>query len=119
MLTGSFHLPPVVLTPGMKRKVEDSVDEICTNWIFLSIHKKNLEESLVSDFYYKTYICFRIVHCALCVICHVSRVTCHVSHVTCQLSHVFFFFFFLFFKKMDKGVELVGGGSVINGAYPI
>ena len=22
-------------------------------------------------------------------------------------------------KKMDKGVELVGGGSVINGAYPV
>ena len=22
-------------------------------------------------------------------------------------------------KKLDKGVELVGGGSVINGAYPV
>ena len=41
---------------------------------------------------------------------------CHVSHVTCQLSHVIFF---LFIKKFDKVVELVGGGSVINGAYPV
>ena len=31
---GSFHLPPVVLTPWMKGNFEDSVDEICTNWIF-------------------------------------------------------------------------------------
>ena len=37
-----------------------------------------------------------------------SRVTCHMSHVTCH------FFFFL-----DKVVELIGGGSVINGAYPV
>ena len=35
---------------------------------------------------------------------------CHVSRVTC------FFFFFVFF--LDKVVELIGGGSVINGATP-
>ena len=46
-----------------------------------------------------------------CVTCHVSHVTCHVSHVTCHMSHVK--------KKFDKVVELVGGGSVINGAYPV
>ena len=34
-----------------------------------------------------------------------SRVTCHVSRVTCH-----------FFS--DKVVKLIGGGSVINGAYP-
>ena len=34
--------------------------------------------------------------------------TCHVSFVTC---HLFFFF-------SDKVVELIGGGSVINGATP-
>ena len=62
-----------------------------------------------------------------CVTCHLSRVTCHLSHVTCHLSHV---------KKkkklkkiklkkitpqkiLDKVVEPVGGGSVINGAYPV
>ena len=37
-----------------------------------------------------------------------SRVTCHMSHVTCN-------FFFLF---SDKVVELIRGGSVINGATP-
>ena len=50
-----------------------------------------------------------------------SLVTCHMSRVTCHMS--FFSFFFLVkksknLKKMDKVVELVGGGSVINGAYP-
>ena len=33
------------------------------------------------------------------------HVTCHLSHVMCHVSQ-------------DKGVELVGGGSVINRAYP-
>ena len=36
-----------------------------------------------------------------------SCVTCHVSHVT-----IYFFFF-------DNVVKLIGGGSVINGAYPV
>ena len=36
-----------------------------------------------------------------------SHVTCHMSGVRCQVSHFFW----------DKPVELVGGGSVINGAY--
>ena len=39
-----------------------------------------------------------------CVMCHVTRVTCLESSVT----------FFLV-----KLVDLVGGGSVINGAYPV
>ena len=47
-----------------------------------------------------------------CVMCHVSRVTCHVSHITCQ-DFLFLFFF------SDKVVKLIGGGSVINGAYPV
>ena len=44
--------------------------------------------------------------------CHVSRVTCHVSHVTC---HMLFFLV----GGGDKVVKLIGGGSVINGAYPV
>ena len=32
--------------------------------------------------------------------------------------HMSLFFFFFFFVCHGKGVELVGGGSVINGAYP-
>ena len=45
---------------------------------------------------------------------------CHVSCVTCHLSHVKLFFsnFFYPLKKLDKVVELVGGGSVISRAYP-
>ena len=58
--------------------------------------------------------------------CHVSHVTCHVTKVTCDLSHVIFFFYIkkkkkkinALQKKLDKVVELVGGGSV-NRAYPV
>ena len=58
-----------------------------------------------------------------------SRVTCHVSRVTCHMSKkknnyilfIYFIYLFIFLrkKKLDKVVELVGGGSVINGAYPV
>ena len=61
------------------------------------------------------------VHLPPCVTCHMSRVTCHISCVTCHVSHVAchmsHFFSFLFF--LDKVVELVGGVSVINRAYPV
>ena len=62
------------------------------------------------------------------VMCHVSCVMCHVSHVTCHMSKYYFLTFFylkkiygfsLYLKKLDKVVELVGGESVINGAYPV
>ena len=49
-----------------------------------------------------------------CVMCHVSCVTCHVSRVTYHVSRFFIIFFF-----SDKVVKLIGGGSVINGAYPV
>ena len=42
-----------------------------------------------------------------CVMFHVSRAMCHVSHVTKK-------YFFL----LEKVVELVGRGSVINGLNP-
>ena len=42
--------------------------------------------------------------------CQVSGVICQVSGVTCQQT---------FLGEGDKEVELVGGGSVINGAYPV
>ena len=44
--------------------------------------------------------------------CHVSGVRYQVSGVRCQMSGDFFFYFY-------KVVGLVGGGSVINGAYPV
>ena len=49
------------------------------------------------------------------VTCHLSRVKCHVSHVTCHMLHVTCHIFFFFYKV----VKLIGGGSVINGAYPV
>ena len=45
------------------------------------------------------------------VTCHVSDVMCHMSHVTCNL--------FDFFSSSVKIMELVGGASVIHGAYPV
>ena len=58
---------------------------------------------------------WEIVHPPPCVTCHVSHVMCHMSCVTCHMwcvtcnvSHV-----------ACHMMELVGGGSVINGAYPI
>ena len=40
--------------------------------------------------------------------CHMSRVMCHMSRVTCHMSDVPFFL-----------VKLIGGGCLINGAYPV
>ena len=42
------------------------------------------------------------------VMCHMIRVTCHMSCVTCNLV------LFIFYKVL----KLIGGGSVVNGAYP-
>ena len=42
-----------------------------------------------------------------------------MSHSTCLMSLIFFIFYFLFFFLLffsDKVVDLVGVGSVINGA---
>ena len=44
------------------------------------------------------------------VMCYISPVTCHMSCVTCHMSLNLFIYFF------DKGVKLVGRGSIINGA---
>ena len=47
------------------------------------------------------------------VMCHVSGVKYPVLHVRCQVSAFIFFFF------LDKMAELVVGGFVISGAYPL
>ena len=53
-----------------------------------------------------------------CAMCHVSRVTSQKKVFTCiYLYFVYYIYIFLLF--VDKVVELVGGGSVINGAYPV
>ena len=53
--------------------------------------------------------------------CHMSCVTCHMSHVTCHMSCVMCH---MSCKKKNYNnkniyIELVGWGSVINGAYPV
>ena len=48
--------------------------------------------------------------------CHVSHVTCHMSNVICHMSQFILFYLFLI---LDTVVKLSGGGSVINGAYPV
>ena len=48
--------------------------------------------------------------------CHMSRVTCHMSPVTFLQKKIYIYIFLNVLKKFDKGVELVGGGSVINRA---
>ena len=52
----------------------------------------------------------------MCTPPNMSHVTCHESCVTCHMSHFIFSFLFFF---LDKVVKLSGGGSVINGAYPV
>ena len=56
---------------------------------------------------------------------NVSHVTCYVSCVTC---HLYFFFYkkkkkkkivFSPLKKLEKVIELVGGGSFIKGPTPL
>ena len=51
------------------------------------------------------------------VMCHMSCVTCHMSRVTCHMQQVSSNLFK--HKINNKGAKLVGGGSVINGAYPV
>ena len=58
------------------------------------------------------------------VMCNMSHVPCHMSYVTCLMSHIPYhvyniYFCFSYFAFLDKVVELVGGGSVINGAYHV
>ena len=53
-----------------------------------------------------------IVHYVSYVMCHVSHFTCHVSLITC---HIFFLIKKISLKKLDKGVELVGGGLLSTG----
>ena len=48
---------------------------------------------------------------------YVSRVMCHVSKYI--YINIVFIKNFIPLKKFDKMVEVVAGGSVINGAYPV
>ena len=54
-----------------------------------------------------------------CVMCQVSGVRCPVSGVRCQVPGVILCFVIYIYLFVYQVVGLVGGGSVINGAYPI
>ena len=45
------------------------------------------------------------------VTCHMLHAMCHMSHIMCHMCKIFSFF--------HKGVEFIGGWSVIKGAYPV
>ena len=81
-----------------------------TDWWFFEISSKLCVSQTVKARKLKFW---GNVHYPLCVMCHMSCVTCHVSHVTCHMSHV------KCHVSHVNLVELVGGGSVINGAYPV
>ena len=59
------------------------------------------------------------------VTCHMSHIMCHMSSVTCHVSrvmyhaYIYIYLVFIHFSSLDKKVEIVGGGSVINSAYPV
>ena len=84
-----------------------------TNWSFFSKSSRHLHSLTV---WARDLTIWENVPLPPCVTCHMSRVTSHMSQVTCHLSHatIIFFFFFSF-----KVVELIGGGYVINRAYPV
>ena len=103
---------------GLKKGQQFSFFRKCIIRHTASVHQFN-PKLCISDF----------VHYVSCVTCHVSPVMFHLSRVTSHMTKYFFYIFFyikekenkgicLSLKKIDKGVELVGGGSVINGAYP-
>ena len=58
--------------------------------------------------------------CSPPTMCQISHITCHLSHVMCHVSCVTRHVSHVAHKKMPNNlVELVGGGSFINGAYPV
>ena len=73
--------------------------------ITVTSHKSLFNHSQTQTWHF--YIVFT-KPCVSCVLFHMSGVTCHLSHVT---WHIFLLLFY-------KLVELVGRGSVINGATP-
>ena len=64
--------------------------------------------------------------CVSVTLRHLSHVTCQMSPITCNVSNDLFYDIFFsikknykkkyifFFSKLDRVVDLVGGGSVIN-----
>ena len=94
---------------GAVLQTTPSLIKTLTNSSFVKISSKHphLETLRVRDLNF-----LENVHLPPSVMCHVSHVMCHMSGVACHIH-----FFLLLFS--DKMLELVGGGSVINGAYPI
>ena len=96
----------IINRPGVARTVLQTPSSLMVSksW-FVEIYSKQHNSQAVRS---RELTFGENVHLPTCVKFHVSHVTCHVSRVTCHMS----FFFF------DKIVELVHGGSVINGPSP-
>ena len=60
-----------------------------------------------------SYVAEDLRKCSSPTMCCMSCVTCHVSCFMCHMSHVYFNVY-IFYKVMELG----GGGSIINRAYP-
>ena len=85
-------------------------------WKYLhnSVYPKLLELGSCNFETMFTTPCVSRVKCHVsCATCHMSHFMCHLWHDTCQVSQVIIYFF------NYNLFELVGGGSVINGAYPV
>ena len=111
-----FVCSKIVSRPGVAGAVLQTnwLTDSLTDWWFVEISSRHLQSQTV---WARDLNFWENVHLPPCVTCHVSYITCQVSHVICHILHVtcpFFLFFFL-----NKVVELVVVGSVINNAYPV
>ena len=116
MKTYSWHLNILASLnrPCVARAALQTPFWLSNSWVILSIrifrtlsipNHKNYGAEILWE-------CSPPTRCPMsCVTCHMSGVRCQVSGVRCQVSqHMYIYFFF------DKVVELIGFGSVINGA---
>ena len=67
---------------------------------------------------FQLFACFTERQTPPCVTFHMSNVTCHISPAICHMSGVRCQVLKIFFLFIDKVMELVCGGSVINGPTP-
>ena len=111
-----FNRPGVA---GALLQTPPSLINSVIQWWFVEIYSKWYNSQTIRAKELKFGVNVHLPKCVAChvshVTCHVSCVTCHVSHVMCHMSHVTCKIFFY----SDKVVRLIGGGSVINEAYPV
>ena len=102
----------IINKPGVSSAVLQTPLLLTDSFILLSLSSKPSKHSYTQTVRATELIFWDNVHPPPFVTRQVSGVRCQVSGVSCQVSGVTCIFFY-------KVVELVGGGSVINGAYPV